>query len=133
MKECFKCGEEKPLSEFYKHKQMGDGHLNKCKSCTKNDVKLHRKANIERIREYDRNRGNRQDPGYCKEWRAANPEKYKAHSMVNYHVRIGNMTKPNKCSKCSSKGRVEGHHEDYSKPLDVEWLCSACHSQVHAF
>lgn len=39
MKKCFKCNIEKPLSEFYTHKLMTDGHLGKCKSCTKNDTK----------------------------------------------------------------------------------------------
>lgn len=38
MKKCFKCGKTKKLDEFYKHKKMADGHLNKCKQCTRKDV-----------------------------------------------------------------------------------------------
>ena len=34
-KTCFKCNTEKPLSDYYKHTKMGDGHLGKCKECTK--------------------------------------------------------------------------------------------------
>lgn len=39
-KTCFKCKIEKPLYDYYKHPYMGDGHLNKCKECTKIDTKI---------------------------------------------------------------------------------------------
>ncbi len=131
-KECFKCGERKPMTEFYKHKMMKDGHLNKCKECAKKDVAEHREKNIEKIRAYDRARGNRQPPEYEKEYRRRFPGKYKAHYMVSNAVRGGKMKREDKCSECGSDFRVEAHHDDYSYPLTVRWLCSACHKQWHA-
>lgn len=131
-KVCFKCDIEKDLNQFYKHEQMLDGYLNKCKSCTKVDVKKHREANIEKIREYDRNRGNRQSIEYFKEWAARFPKKYKAVNMVNNYIRDGKLKKKYECEQCDSNFSVVAHHDDYDKPLDVRWLCQACHKQWHA-
>lgn len=129
-KQCFKCGEVKCLSEFYKHNGMADGHLNKCKNCTKNDASSHRSENIEKIREYDRKRGNRQGPDYVKNYRSKYPNKYKAHVMVNNAVRDGKLfSEP--CEICGNVKSV-AHHDDYLKPLNVRWLCCAHHSQWHA-
>jgi len=131
-KECFKCKVTKPLDEFYKHKQMGDGHLNKCKDCTKGDVAEHRARNIDKIRAYDRARGSRQSPDYLKGYRKRFPKKYKAHGIVSRAVRSGKMKRESECEECSSTFHVEAHHDDYDYPLTVRWLCSACHSQWHS-
>ena len=134
MKECFKCGAEKPLFDFYKHKQMKDGHLNKCKECTKKDVRARRFDPETRgsVLEYDRNRGSRQTYEDTKAYRLRWPEKYKARQAVCNAVRTGRLIKPESCETCGEVGRVEGHHDDYSKPLEVRWLCSPCHHQHHA-
>ncbi len=57
-KECFKCNVVKPLTEFYKHVKNADGHLNKCKTCTKTDSKnrLERLQDDEKWHEKEKNR-----------------------------------------------------------------------------
>jgi len=130
MKTCFKCKIEKPFSDFYKHKQMKDGYLNKCKDCAKSDSTSHRNNNIEKIRAYDRKRGSRQSREYLKEYRDKYPNKYKAHNMVNNAIRDGKLfSKP--CCECGSEIDVHGHHDDYLEPLNIRWLCAPCHSQWH--
>ena len=132
MKECFKCGELKPLTEFYKHSKMKDGHLNKCKDCTRNDVKSNRDNNLDYYREYDRKRGNRQSKEDTRSYRARNPVKWAAHIMVNNRVKNGTLSKPDCCEECGSNELgIHGHHDDYAKPLDVRWLCPSCHKAWH--
>jgi len=132
MKKCFKCGEVKDFSFFYKHKQMADGHLNKCKDCAKKDARKTRGDNLEYYREYDRKRGNRQSADYVRKYRSENPMKYAAHSIVNHRIRDGLMVKAENCESCGCSGLLHGHHDDYSKPLDVRWLCPACHRAWHS-
>ncbi len=130
MKKCKECGIEKPISDYHVHKQMKDGHLNKCKICVRERVAKHRSKNIERIRAYDRDRGNRQDYEYVKQYRAKYPKKYKAHQMVNNAIRAKKL-KRMPCEVCGAE-KVVGHHDDYANPLNVRWLCQGHHKQWHA-
>ena len=130
MKKCFKCNETKPLAGFYKHKAMPDGHVNKCKECNKKDVTKNRVKNIAYYRQYDRSRGARQAPEYLREFREKYPQKYKAHNLVNNALRDGRMRKM-PCEVCGSEIAIHGHHDDYSFPLNVRWLCAAHHSEWH--
>lgn len=130
MKRCFKCKEVLPLSSFYRHKMMADGHLNKCKDCTKRDVRENRSQKIDYYREYDRGRGNRQGYAYTKEYREKYPGKFRAHQMVNYAIKVGRLfAEP--CSECGRDSDTHAHHDDYAKPLNIRWLCPPCHKAWH--
>lgn len=109
---------------------MAGGYLNKCKSCCKSDSTKNRNDNIERVRAYDRKRGARQSMEYQREFRAKNLNKYKAHNMVNNAIRDERLFSEG-CESCGVDGKTHAHHDDYLKPLNVRWLCPACHSQWH--
>ncbi len=53
----------------------------------------------------------------------------KAHMAVHSAVRDGTLKKPKVCEQCKRGGVIQGHHEDYSKPLSVNWLCVGCHNK----
>jgi ribosomal protein S27AE len=62
-------------------------------------------------------------------WAKRQPMKRAAHQAVTYAIRAGNLErKP--CERCGSE-RSQAHHEDYSKKLDVRWLCASCHKMEH--
>ena len=66
---------------------------------------------------------------YVKRWRKQNPEKYSAH----HKRRAYNKERFPVCESCGADGRLHAHHNLYEKPLMVEWLCPACHKQLHRF
>ncbi len=132
-KKCLSCGQTKLISDFYPHKRMADGHLNKCKDCVK-EYERQRRLNPafrEKILAYDRARGNRQDRDYLKQYRKKYPNKYLAHNLVNNAIRDERLfNEP--CQVCGKEEGVHAHHDDYSKPLNIRWLCAAHHRQWHA-
>jgi hypothetical protein len=147
MKTCFKCGETKLLEYFYKHLSMKDGYLNKCKLCTRKDNVSNRISKIDKIQEYDRIRCrteerykknaefniryNKTDKGKLahKKWIDKNRNKREAHYILNNAISKGEIVK-GKCEQCKSV-KTEAHHEDYSKPLEVKWLCNKHHTSLH--
>lgn len=64
-------------------------------------------------------------------WRKANPEKANAHTLIVWATKTGLIKRNEKCEECEKVCKTEGHHEDYSKPLEVKWLCKLCHSKKH--
>lgn len=146
---CKSCQTEKDENEFY----ASDRHH--CKTCKKEQSKKNRLANIEHYKEYDKNRTNKKERvQMCKEYkerlRKENPEKFdevfhgirkryrknhseadRAHNILNDALRYGKIERPNKCVMCQKECKPQAHHYDYSKPLDVLWLCVRCHANVH--
>jgi len=132
VKTCFKCKVAKPLAEFYRHPYMADGHLGKCKECTKADVAENRAKRREQYSEYEKNRNGEPERrakklGYLKKHNEKYPEKALARQMVNNAVRDRQL-KREPCVYCGDK-RSQAHHSDYSKPLDVTWACFKCHRE----
>lgn len=93
-----------------------------------------RAANRERVAEHDRKWRKENPEKYVRmkretrrRWRKANPEKGAAHNKVYRAVKSGRLVRPDACERCGKAGKVEASHDDYDRPLDVEWLCRPCH------
>lgn len=131
---------------FYRHKMMADGFLGKCKDCAKTDVSENRRRKADYYKEYEKSRaslphrvearrqyaltdrGKERIQAAHAKYRENYPEKYAAKNAVNNAIRDGRLIRQ-PCEICGAK--AEGHHDDYSKPLDVRWLCHAHHVEEH--
>lgn len=117
-KTCSKCGKEKPADEFYKNKLSKDGYEWRCKECVKAATRRREQENPEGVL---RSRLSM----YGKK-----PTRRNACRVVEAALNAGVLEKPHNCSICNcpdTEKRIEAHHFDYSRPLDVTWLCPSCH------
>ena len=114
VKPCVKCGSTE------RHKPRPGHKLGRCKACNEAITKAYLKANPKKRLAVNTT------------WRETHPEKYAAHNAVRVAVRRGDLPKVStlSCVDCGIQAS-EYHHEDYTKPLDVEALCISCHNKRH--
>lgn len=134
-KKCFKCNIDKPIEDFYRHPKMRDGHLNKCKECTKKDIQADYRANPKAHQDYEKVR--EQTPArkakqldYQRTRRAKKRLENNARGRVAYAIRSGSLV-PQPCADCGCSEKIEAHHENYFEALSVVWLCFNCHRIRH--
>lgn len=128
-KVCFKCNEQKPITEFYKHKQMSSGVVNKCKECNKNDVRkdYYRKSENEEwvLKERERGREKYKRLGYNK--------KQKIWDEKRPYTKSSKYKGLNR--KLKTEKGIELHHWNYSDEFieDVFFLKVLEHRKAHKF
>lgn len=126
VKTCFKCNQTKPLDEFYKHIRMRDGHLNKCKECTKLESKSNYKVKSE-------------DPLWLEKERIRGREKFKRLNYKNKH-RLSDLLKKERSNLSRilrGKGFLipgkEAHHWNYNLPHSIMLMSKSAHRRVHKY
>lgn len=115
-KTCFKCQTTKPLTEYYKHPFMGDGHLGKCKDCTRNDASIRREQKLKDPQWVERER--RRHRAKARQMVVRYPEKAAAHKAIRTMRKTPN---------------IHLHHWSYLKEhhTDIIPLSAADHRKAH--
>ncbi len=116
---CFRCKQDKPLSEFHKDSSKKDGLRGKCRQCCF-------EANKEY---YSSAHGKAIVSGQTKRKWIRTKKKVSCRNLLNIAIMDGIVFKK-PCQICGSP-HVEAHHDDYDKPLEVVWLCRFHHNELH--
>jgi len=131
---CPTCKRWLPKSSFYPDKRTWNKIKSQCRNChIKSSIKTRNKDNKNKLnRESMRKaRINNLEKFREREKIAARKRpkdiRYYSRQCLNNAVNGGIIVKPSKCEKCGKEKKLTAHHEDYTKPLNVEWLCYECH------
>lgn len=134
---CKPCGEFVPRILFYETPYSKSGLSSYCKKHSNEKGKEYRQKRLAHYREYDRKRDKTKARLATRKTRNDRykerfPERVKARNDLNKAIVKGLITKGENCKCCGfSSSNLHGHHYDYSKPLEVIWLCNDCHEEIH--
>jgi len=146
-KVCKKCGHELPITEFYVHPRMADGHLSFCKECVKERVRAYGKRPYVMQRDRERRRGGK-DPLHImrvaiyqqthkeqcrrskRKYAVGNPVRRSARRQLNQAIAKG-LLRREPCAVCGTTENIHAHHPNYAKPLEVVWFCPIHHGEAH--
>ena len=64
------------------------------------------------------------------EWIRLNPHKQRAHMKVSSAIRSGKLVRPTSCETCNRDCKPVTHHDDYSKPFCIRWMCGSCQKRL---
>lgn len=135
MKKCPGCGTVQHKTRFNKNASRKDGLQDYCGRCSSSIQNKFRRANREASRKYDRVLYRRHREARLmksKAWRSNNPIKERAHAETRRAKARGDIVVPDACDRCGcTEPRLEAHHADYLKPLEVDFLCGSCHVSWH--
>ena len=127
---CSRCVANKRPSEFSGNSENTNGLRSECDQChrlnnrlaTRKRMRTARAADPAKYREIYRLESRLRDPQSIK---------IRCRREFGRAIRSGRIIRPGKCSDCGKKCKPHGHHEDYTKPLEVELLCPVCHGRRH--
>ena len=135
MKQCRACGEMKTIDEFYKRPDTADRHFFECKPCLLLERRSRRRvSDVQQELDRKHNADPRQKErarAKARRYALEHPERIRAYGKLQRGVVSLRVARPSSCPICGSTSRIVGHHADYSKPLDVTWMCSRCHARMH--
>jgi hypothetical protein len=145
-KTCKTCERALDLDRFYRNELMRDGRFSSCIECVREEHRRYRAENKSKTRAYTKSISERRKE-YMRAYRATeagmeamrrgirayaarNRFKNNARRVTQRAIAAGTLT-PLPCEVCGISA-VEAHHDDYSKPLSVRWLCRQHHLAHHS-